>query len=228
MVDAVLLEWEGVLADTAAARCDAMLSALREESVHFDPSNFVEYCDGLDVSAAAAAATASTGRPDPVLADLVAMRARRSFAERLGKGFTLLPGAAGFAERLAVGTRVAFVTSASRSETDFVLRLTNLEASIATIVTSDDILEPSPSATAYRRALQQLARVRPTRGDHVVAIVSTLRGIRAARAAGVRTIAVNVPAHVAVEADGVIGSLTSATLDDVARAAGIESVGQRP
>src|SRR3954470_4388223 len=57
MVDAVLLEWEGVLADTAAARCDAMLSALREESVHFDPSNFVEYCDGLDVSAAAAAAT---------------------------------------------------------------------------------------------------------------------------------------------------------------------------
>jgi beta-phosphoglucomutase-like phosphatase (HAD superfamily) len=228
MVDAVLLEWEGVLADTSAARRDALLVALREEGVHFDAAHFADCCEGFDAGSAARAALSLSGRRDPVLADLVTMRARRAFAERLGKGLTLHPGAKGFAERLAVGTRTAIVTSASRSETDFILRLAGLEAAIASIVTSDDVAGEMPSATAYVRAVEHLARVRPVRTGRVIAVVSSARAIRAVRQAGMRAVAVHVPAHVAVEADGVVSSLPSITLEDVARAAGIETVEKRP
>src|SRR6185369_13324043 len=70
MVDAVLLEWEGVLADTSVARREALLRALAEEGVQYE---------ALET--------------DPALADLVALRATRAFAERIGKGLVLLPGA---------------------------------------------------------------------------------------------------------------------------------------
>jgi beta-phosphoglucomutase-like phosphatase (HAD superfamily) len=223
MVDAVLLEWEGVLADTIAVRRDAMLQALREESVDFDPERLAECCDGLDVTSAARAATKSTGRDDVVLAELVEMRARRAFAERIGKGLTLYPGAKSFAERLAVGARTAIVTSASRSETAFVLRLAGLEAATSTVLTSDDTTETAPSPALYRKAIEQLGRVRAVRPERTVALVASSRAIRAARAAGVRTVAVHVAAHVAVEADGIVSSLMTSTLDDVSRAAGIET-----
>jgi beta-phosphoglucomutase-like phosphatase (HAD superfamily) len=226
MVDAVLLEWEGVLADTAAARRDALLVALREESVHVDPDSVSECCDGCDVTSGARAALHVAGRDDPVLVELVAMRARRAFAERLGRGLTLYPGARRFTERLSLSTRVAIVTSASRSETEFLLRLAGLEASVATVVTSDDVLDGAPSSTSHRKAMEQLSRVRTVRPDRVVALVASSRGIRAARAGGVHTVAMNVPAHVAVEADGTVSSLDALTADDIARAAGIESVGQ--
>jgi beta-phosphoglucomutase-like phosphatase (HAD superfamily) len=222
MVDAVLLEWEGVLANTSSARREAMLQALREESVHFDAAQFDEVCGGLDVSAAAQAAIGVSGREDPVLAELVAMRARRAFAERLGKGLLLYPGAVAFAERISVSARTAIVTTASRSETDFFLRLANLEATISTIVTSDDTEHSVPSVGAFRKAIEQLTRVRSVRSDHVVAIVSSARGIRAAREAGIHCVAINVPAHVAVSANGMFSHLSSITIDDVARAAGIE------
>ena len=227
MVDAVLLEWEGVLADTSAARRDALLLALREEGVHFDPARFGECCEGRDVTSAARAAIGVAGREDPVLAELVALRARRTFAERLGTGITLNPGAVAFAERICMGTRVAMVTAASRSETELLLRLAGLEAAVSTIITSDDALDGAPSAEAYRKAVDHLSRIRPVRAAHVVALVGSARAIRAASEAGVRTVAAHLPAHVAVEADGAVSSLETLTLDELSRAAGIETAGRR-
>ncbi len=228
MVDAVLLEWEGVLADTCEARRDALLGALREEGVHFEPARFNECCAGFDVTTAAQIALREAGRDDVVLAELIAIRARRAFAERLGKGLTLRPGAVTFAERLSISARTAIVTSASRAETDFLLRLSGLEAAVTMVVSCDDVLEGAPSATSYRKALMQLSRVRPVRSERTIALVSTAHAIRAARAAGVRCVAAGLPAHVALEADGVIGSLADVTLDDIARAAGVETAEQRP
>ena len=45
--------------------------------------------------------------------------------------------------------------------------------------------------------------------------------IRSAREAGLRTVAVNAPAHVALEADAAIGSLDGLTLDAVDALLGI-------
>ena len=145
MVDAVLLEWEGVLADTAPARRDALLHALRDEGVHFDATRFDECCGGLDVTSAARAAIGLAGRDeDPVLVELVAMRARRAFSAWLGKGLTLQPGAVAFAERMCISTRTAIVTASSRADADSFLRLAGLEAAISTFLTSDDVLDGGP------------------------------------------------------------------------------------
>jgi beta-phosphoglucomutase-like phosphatase (HAD superfamily) len=201
MLDAVLMEWEGVLADTTVARREALRRAFADEGVQ---------ADELAV--------------DPTLADLVALRASRAFARQISKGLVLLPGARAFVERIQSASRVAIVTSATRAETAFVLSLAGLDGAFTTIVSTDDMLD---GAAAFERAIEHLERVRPVKRDHVVALASTSPALRAARSVGVHTIAVAAPAHVALDADGALASIDGVTVADLARLGGIESVERR-
>ena len=224
MVDAALIDWEGVLADTAAARRDALLRALDDEGVPFRSLEYVAHCEGRAVHVAAAQAFESVGRNDPTLMDLVALRATRAFAERLGKGFVLMPGARELVERLQSTSRLGIVTTATRTETEFVLRLAGLDAAVSIIVSADDGLALPPAPAMYERAVEMLRRVRPMQRNRVIAIAPTSAALRAARAAGLRTIAVGAPAHVAVDADGAVTDLVGVTTLELTRLAGIAAV----
>jgi beta-phosphoglucomutase-like phosphatase (HAD superfamily) len=224
MLDAVLLEWEGVLADTASARRDALSRALAAEGIRVDAPSWFAQTHAESPHDAISSALAQLGRADPTLADLVAARATRAFAERLGQGFVLLPGAREFVERVQLTTRIAIVTSATRAETEFMLTLAGLESAVSLIVSADDDLDASPSPVAFDRALDHLSRRRPLHRDRVVAIAPTSSALRAARAVGVRTIAIGAPAHVALDADGAVDSINGLASSDLARLAGIPSV----
>ncbi|MES2178404.1 MAG: HAD hydrolase-like protein [Gemmatimonadota bacterium] len=227
MIDAVLIEWEEVLADTAGARRDAMLRALSEEGIQLDAYSYAEHCAGKTATAGATAVLAHLGRVDPSLADLIALRATRAFAERIGKGFTLAPGATKFVERAQAGSRVAVVTSATRSETEFALRLAGIDSAVSTVVSSDDTHDEAPSAGGFELAIEHLARVRPLHRERVVALVASSSAVRAARAAGMRAVAIGTPAHVAIDADGAADSLDGLTLADVARLSGLAAPDKR-
>src|SRR6478672_1424968 len=117
MPDAVLLEWEGVLADTGSARRDALLRALADEGVPWTATAYDACCGGLDVRAASARALASEGRDDATLADIVTLRASRAFIEWLARGFVLMPHVRELIEAIGHRTRLAIVTRAGRAET---------------------------------------------------------------------------------------------------------------
>ena len=188
MPDAVLLEWEGVLADTGSARRDALLRALADEGVPWTAAAYDACCGGLDVRAAAVRAIASTGRDDATLADIVALRANRAFSEWLARGFVLMPDVPEQIEAIEHRTRLAIVTRAGRAETETVLRLSGLDRSVGIVVTADEVTDLPPAPALYERALSQLSRRRPVRVDHVVAVVRAPDAIAAARAAGIRTV----------------------------------------
>src|SRR5919112_2780093 len=97
MADGVLLDWEGVLADTTAPRRDALLRALADEGIAVDERAFDERCAGRSVRAAAATMLGSRASDD-TLVEVVALRAERAFAAILAQGFAIDPGAARFAE----------------------------------------------------------------------------------------------------------------------------------
>jgi beta-phosphoglucomutase-like phosphatase (HAD superfamily) len=220
MLDAVLLEWEGVLADTGAARRDALLRALADEGVPFATASYDACCGGLDARSAAAAALRAAGRQDATLAELIAVRAQRAFVERLAEGFSLTPGAMELVTGAAHRTRLAIVTQAGRAETELALRLAGLEDAVHLVLTADDATDPPPSPALVVRALAHLTRLRTTRADRVVAMMRAWPAIRAARLAGVRILAVGAPAHVAAEADGAVDDLRGVTLDVMVRLTG--------
>lgn len=221
MVDAVLLEWEGVLADSGAARRESLVHALVAEGVDARPLDDDE-CAGLDLGSAARAVLARAGRgDDATLADLVALRAGRAFGERLAQGFTMRAGAAAFVAAAEARSRLALTTRASRAETEIFLRLSGLEAAFAHVVTADDVLHPPPSPDLFDGAYAHLARRRPTRRERTVALADALAGIRGARRAGIRILAVAAPAHVALEADGSVDGLAELRLVQVAALTGV-------
>lgn len=205
MPDALLLDWEGCIVDTSEMRQLATQHALQEE--------------GLTAAAAR--------HMDPVVADIVAARAARAFAERLGKGFLLRDGARELLESAQVAARVAIVTRANRSETEFVLRLAGLDSVVSTIVSADDDVDGWPSPAAFLAALARLSTRSAIRADQSVVIATTVDMLRGARSAGLHTIALDTPAHAALEADGAVDSLVGLTVTDVSRIAGITVTGYR-
>lgn len=213
MVDAVLLEWEGVLADTRQARRDALRRALSAEGVAHTLSDDDEQLRGLGVRAAVRVVMRHIGSTDATLAELLELRARREFAAFLAQGLLLVPGAAAFVARLQAGSRLALVSRASRDECDTVLRQSGLEQAMTVITCADDTDGDAPSAGLYCHAVSRLARLRVPSAGVNVAIVDGGPSIRAARGAGVRVICVGAAAHEAVEADVAVDALADVRVE---------------
>lgn len=213
MLDAVLLELEGVLTDTGEARRDAVLAALRTDGIQLSPDEYRDVCAGLSFEAAVRAARVHDGRTsDETAVAIAAHRADRAYRAYIGKGLTLVEGARETLERLHASARLALVTRSPRNDALFVLSLARLEDLFTVVVAAEDApLKPSPEP--YRQALARLQRVRPSRGT-IIAVEDSLAGVQSARGAGIATVVVgDVPAHVAVEADGYIRSIAGLTAD---------------
>jgi HAD superfamily hydrolase (TIGR01509 family) len=214
MVDVVLLELEGVLLQTGELRRRALERAFADEGLPVIARSAGD-CTALPVRAAVSAALARANEArDETGVDLLTLRAERHFLDSVSRGLTLAAGAGDFVAGLQGSARLAIVTRASRRETELLLSLAGLDLAFETVVTSDDVREPKPAAAPYHVALERLRRRRALTAATVVALEDGVAGIRAARDAGVRCIAVGAcPAFTAIEADGYLEDLAGATLE---------------
>ena len=222
MIDAVLFEFEGVIADTSATRRRTLLETLREDGVALDESEYTEHCAGMPVRASVRAALALRNFPrDETSVELVAIRAERRFADLVGTGLSLVYGVVQFIESMQGQTRLGIVSRASRADIDATLAFAQLEHAFEFIVAGDDAFQPKPSPAPYLGALDRLTRRRSVKAAHVVALEDGTAGIRSAKAAGLRCAVVGpLPVHVAVDADALVPSLIgqrAATIDALTR-----------
>jgi HAD superfamily hydrolase (TIGR01509 family) len=214
LFDTVLLELEGVLADTHAIRRDALVRSLADDGVVLTDAAYDARCAGFPVREAAAAGAAADGRRfDDTALDLVAARAERYFADQLGKGVSLAPGSRELLESLAGRVRLGIVTRASRRDVDFVVGLAGLDGAFECVVAAEDVRSPKPSPEPYERAFERLARRRPVRPISTLALEDAAPGVLAARALKLRCIAVGArQALHAVHADAYLPSLAGQSL----------------
>jgi beta-phosphoglucomutase-like phosphatase (HAD superfamily) len=222
MIDAVLLEFEGVIADTSATRRMTLLETLRDDGVALSESEYIEHCAGMPVRASVRAALALRNfARDETLVELVATRTERRFAELVGTGLSLVHGVAELIETLQGQTRLGIVSRASRIDIDATLALGQLDHAFEFIIAGDDAYQPKPSPAPYVGAVDRLARRRSVNRKNVVALEDGAAGIRSAKAAGLRCAVVGaLPVHVAVSADALIPSLVgqrAATIDALTR-----------
>ena len=227
MIDVALIEMEGVLFETTELRRASLRDALQAQRIELPVDG--ETVDGLAPRVAAQATLAFTEMEhDDVLLDLIALRAERSFSAAIAtSGAGLSAGARPFIERAAVQGRLGIVTRMARADAGLLLRLADLDGLITTIVGGDDVIDGKPSFDGYRLALSRLRRQRGEEPSSVIALEDGAPGIRAARMAGIRCVAVgSVAPHVAIEADAYVASLDGQTLRslDVLSAPGRERV----
>jgi HAD superfamily hydrolase (TIGR01509 family) len=215
MVDVVLFEFEGVIAETRERRTAALRRSLADDGIVVSDDEIAQCWRALPSRAAAAALLERRGdRADEVMLDLIALRADRYFGEDASNGLTLVPGARECVARLEGSARLGIVTRASRRDVDRTLALADLGFAFECIVTSDEMLEQKPSPVGYERALERLSRRGEVHRESVIALEDGPAGIRAARAAGIRVVAVgSIAAEVAMDADGYIRTLEHVTLE---------------
>lgn len=214
MLDTVLFELEGVLADTASVRRDALLTSLRAGGIELSAREYHERCAGLPTEEAVRAAYALRAVAfDETDVSLAVRRAEDRYRASLGKGLVLMPGVREMLERLHDVARLGIVTRAGRAEAEFVLTLARLEPLFTVVVAAEDSRAAKPSPEPYRVALERLHRRVPAgRTGMILAVEDSLPGIRSARAAGLACVVVGqVPAHVALEADAYVASVAALT-----------------
>lgn len=210
-VEGVLVEFEGVIADTFRARRDALASALRREAISLSDEEYLELCAGWPNAAAVRAVTEHRGLAlDDVTLELLAHAADRACSAHVGKGVVLVDGARAALERLAAHARVAVVSRLRRSDLDVLISMASLDDVFTFVLGAEDASPGKPDPRPYQVAVERLDRTRPSaRGSRrYVALEDGVAGIRAAHAAGLRCLAVgHLPAHVALEADGWLPSI---------------------
>lgn len=215
-VPVLMVEFEGVLADTAALRASAITEALTADSIALDDA-LLRTTAGLTTEEALRLIRHAVGAPDdPTALELSRLRTERAFAERVGKGLSLQPGARQALEKLSGVARLALVTRASRREVEFVLNLGGLESLFRPVIALEDCTPAKPARNPYDAALRRIGDLFPGQTLRGIAVEDTVLGVRAARAAGMMTVLVgDVPAHEAMEADSWIESIVDLTPDRV-------------
>ena len=143
--------------------------------------------------------------PDRVFEDREAV-----FWRLLDEGVEAMPGLHAAVDRLAAaGLWLAVASSGTRAYVEHVLDRLRVRAAFTTVVSGEDVHRGKPDPEIYLLAAERL-QADP---DDCVAIEDTTHGIAAARAAGMRAVAVTHPMNATLDlsaADAVVPDLAAA------------------
>src|SRR6266545_2216937 len=212
---AVLWDMDGTLVDTAELHFAAWARLMAELNQPFTRADF--------------AATFGLRNPEIIhilfsdryderaIADL-GNRKEEFYRAAAAQGVALLPGARALLEGLhAAGFQQAIGSSAPRANLDLILRLTDSERFFGAVVSMEDTQRGKPDPQVFQVAATRLG-VPPER---CVVIEDAVAGVQAAKAGGMKCIAVRFVGHHPAEklkaagADLVVPSLEAVSVESV-------------
>src|SRR5262249_5779519 len=210
-IQAVVFDFDGVLADSEPLHLLAYQALLEPEGIRLDKETYCERYLGYDDEGALRKMAEDNGL---MLGDeeieLLIVEKGRVFESLVGGRDVLYPGAADCVRRLAAAWPVGVASGALRADIELMLRGARIGELFRFIVAAGDTERTKPAPDPYLRAAE-LHGVPPS---SCVAIEDSRWGLESARAAGLRTIAVThtYPREALTgAADCVVDSLTELT-----------------
>ena len=132
--------------------------------------------------------------------------------ERYRERLPLIPGAVEAAQRLAAHWPLALASSSNRSLIDAALELSGLATCFRVTVSSEEVARGKPSPDVYLEAARRLG----VGADRCAAVEDSHSGIRSAKAAGMRVIAIPNPSYPPDEEALAGADVVLASLDELA------------
>jgi beta-phosphoglucomutase len=207
---AAIWDMDGTLVDTAELHFRAWTAAARERGRPFSRDDF----------------TRTFGQRNPdiihilfgdaIVADEAAEMADRKevlYREAAAGGVSLLPGVGALLEGLdRMGFRQAIGSSAPRANLELILRVTGTERFFSAVVAMEDTQRGKPDPEVFQIAARRLGAA----AERCVVLEDAVAGVQAAKAGGMKCIAVRFVGHHSEESLRKAGAdLVAATLEHV-------------
>lgn len=212
--EAVIFDFDGVIVDTEPLHFEALRKVLEPLGIRIEWEEYVRTYMGFDDRDAFHEAFHSRGTDldDRRMAELLSSKSKL-FQEVIRSGVRDYPGAVSLIASLhAAGLPLAISSGALRSDILPVVTLLRIDHCFSHIVAADDVRKSKPDPESYTLAFQRLKRSHPallTTPDRSLAVEDTPAGIRSAKRAGLRVLAVtnSYGEEELAEADYLTGSL---------------------
>jgi len=209
MIEAVVFDLDGILIDSEHV-WDEVRKQLAEErggSWNETASRDMMGMSSIEWSRYMRDVVGLTEEPEEISAEVV-----RRLEDRYRRELPLIPGAEQAVESLAARWPLALASSSNRELIDLVLESSGLGRYFTASVSSEEVARGKPAPDVFLEAARRLG-VEPT---HCAAVEDSENGILAAKAAGMRTIAIpnpHYPPHedALVAADVVLASIEELT-----------------
>jgi HAD superfamily hydrolase (TIGR01509 family) len=186
VIEAVIFDLDGVIVDS-----EQVWDEVREEYTRSSGGTYTERAardmmgmSSLEWSRYMAEELGVPGTPEEINAAIVAR-----MLERYGEAPPLIPGAVDAVRRVASRWPVAIASSSNPELIEVVLRVAGLADAVRVAVSSQEVARGKPAPDVYLETAGRLG-VDPAR---CVAVEDSQNGIRSAKAANMRTIAIPNP-----------------------------------
>ena len=181
---AIIFDFNGTLSQDEPILCDIFMELFAE---HGRPLSAQEYFDELAGLSDPEIVRTWLGRDHPDVDEVIAERTRR-YRAAVADGSSVPPELREAVRFAAARVPLAIVSGAARSEIESVVEAAGLANAFAFIVAADDIECGKPNPAGYLRALSLFDE--DIDAGAVLVLEDTEAGIAAAKAAGMRCIAV--------------------------------------
>jgi HAD superfamily hydrolase (TIGR01509 family) len=211
VIDAVVFDMDGVIVDSEQVWDEVRQAYTREVGGTFTPAatRAMMGMSSPEWSRYMAEALGVPGPPEKINADIV-----ERMLERYGEAPPLIPGAVEAVRRIGARWPLAIASSSNPELIEVVLRAAGIDSLFETAVSSEEVAHGKPAPDVYLEAARRL-KVEPAQ---CAAVEDSHAGIRSAKAAGMRVVAVPNPhfppdAAALEQADVVLRSITDLTVD---------------
>jgi len=220
-MQAVIFDFDGVIADTEPLHFEGLRRTLGEIQINLTEDDYYANYLGFDDRGCILEALRVNQIPasPSLLEDLMTKKATAYLAS-IKDHLVIFPGVREFVEEAAAICPIAIASGALRAEIELVLECIGLRKSFRHITSAEDVIHGKPNPEPFLHALAGLNRHRSAASlspTSCLVIEDSRPGIRAAKSAGMKVLAV-ANTHTVQdlhEADAISHSLRETRLSDV-------------
>jgi beta-phosphoglucomutase len=220
MLKAIIFDCDGVISDTEPIHMTAFQRVLDEEGIALKREDYFASYLALDDRGCFRRAFGDRG-DSLTECDLNSLIRRKSVYadDAMEADLKLLPGAAKFIKLASTRYPLAVASGALRREIELVLKFGGVRDCFRAIVSAEDVERSKPYPDPFIEAFNLLRSSSETaiESGECLVIEDSIHGIRAAREAGMRCVAVtnSYPADKLEEADLIVDSLDTLSLREL-------------
>lgn len=216
---ALIFDFDGVIADTEPLHFAGLRLTLTEIGINLTESEYYADYLGYDDRGCFIAALTANRRPiDPATLEQLMKRKATAYLESVKHHRVLFPGVHDFVQAAGRKYPLAIASGALRHEIEYILSEAGLRKDFLHITSAEDVTKGKPDPQPFLNALKALQQRDPAiTASSCLVIEDSIPGIRSAKAAGMKVLAVTNTHTVQDlhEAHATAHSLKEVSLDDL-------------